>query len=126
MASYGEALKLEPYHPDALSKLAALLEELGRQEEAIRLYEEGIRHAACLEFYVNLGALRIATRPRRPGGWPIAKRRSGLPRTARRRTSTWAWPARVGKRRRRRWPASARHWSCNRATPTFSGDLPHC
>ena len=61
MASYREALRLEPYHADALIKLAVLLEELGRKAEAIRLYEEGIRHAPCLEFYVNLGALLIAT-----------------------------------------------------------------
>ena len=61
MASFAEALKLEPYHADAVIKLAVLLEKLGRQHEAIQLYEEGIRHAPCLEFYVNLGALLIAT-----------------------------------------------------------------
>ena len=49
MASFAEALKLEPYYPDALIKLAVLLEQLGRKEEAIRLYEEGIqRRPACI------------------------------------------------------------------------------
>ncbi len=43
-----------------LIKLAELLEKLGRHQEAIQLYEEGIRHAPCLHFYVNLGALLIA------------------------------------------------------------------
>ncbi len=61
MASFREALNLEPYHGDALIKLAKLLEKLGRHEEAIELYEDGIGHAPCLHFYVNLGALLIAT-----------------------------------------------------------------
>ncbi len=61
VASFEHALNVEPYHAGALIKLAELLEELGRPQEAIRLYEEGIRHAPCLEFYVNLGALLIAT-----------------------------------------------------------------
>ncbi len=61
LTSYHDALRLEPYHPDAVIKLAVLLEKLGRAEESIGLYEDGIRHTRCLEFYVNLGALRIAT-----------------------------------------------------------------
>ena len=61
IASFRQALELEPSHADALFKLAALLEKLGRQQEAIPIYEEAIRHAACLEFYVNLGALWIST-----------------------------------------------------------------
>ena len=50
----------------ALISLAAQLEAAGRSEDAIRLYEDGIRHAPCLEFYVNLSALWIsAKRPDR-------------------------------------------------------------
>jgi hypothetical protein len=62
MSSYREALSIEANHADELIKLAMRLERLGRSNEAIRLYEDGINHAPCLEFYVNLAALRISAK----------------------------------------------------------------
>jgi predicted O-linked N-acetylglucosamine transferase (SPINDLY family) len=53
-------MKLEPYDPVAVINLARLLEETGLHQDAIRLYEERIRHAPLLEFYVNLGALYVS------------------------------------------------------------------
>ena len=50
------------YRADALVNRAVLLEQNGRRDEAIRLYEDGIRRAPCLEFYVNLSALWISAR----------------------------------------------------------------
>ncbi len=48
--------------PDALVTTARFLEQLGRADEAIRLYHDAIEHAPCLEFYVNLGALQISAK----------------------------------------------------------------
>lgn len=85
---YHQVLSHEPYRADALINLATLLDQNGRRHEAIRLYEEGIRRAPCLEFYVNLGIYGfpkgglISPRPR-------CKRRSSLTRTASPRTSIW-------------------------------------
>jgi protein O-GlcNAc transferase len=52
----------KPGDADALITKARLLEQQGRADEAIRLYEDGIRQAPCLAFYVNLGALWISAK----------------------------------------------------------------
>ncbi len=54
------ACRSESFCPYALINLAVRLEQQGRLAEAIRLYEDGIRHAQCLEFYVNLATLWIS------------------------------------------------------------------
>ena len=59
-AIYREVLGREPYRQDARISLAVLLEQRGRRDEAIRLYEDAIRRVPCLAFYVNLGALWIS------------------------------------------------------------------
>ncbi len=61
-ALFHEVLDFGPFRADFLINLSVLLEQNGRRHEAIRLYEEGIRRAPCLEFYVNLGALWISER----------------------------------------------------------------
>ena len=59
MASFCKALELDIAHADTRIKLATMLEKLGRNREAVQVYEEGIRIAPCLEFHVNLGSLLI-------------------------------------------------------------------
>jgi protein O-GlcNAc transferase len=54
-----EAREINPNYLDAVINLAQLLEETGRPNDAIRLYEEGIRNVPRLEFYLNLGALYL-------------------------------------------------------------------
>ena len=63
----------EVYRADAIVNLAVLMEQNGRRDEAIRLYEDGIRHAPCLEFYVNLGALWISAKQPQRAIAPLQK-----------------------------------------------------
>ena len=57
---YRELLECQPDCAASRVNLAVEFEQLGHREDAIRLYEDGIRHVPCLEFYVNLGALWIS------------------------------------------------------------------
>ena len=68
-----EALELEPYHADALIKLAVLLEELGRQAGSDPAVRGGHPPCALPGVLREPGGAAHRHRPRRLGGWRVAR-----------------------------------------------------
>jgi hypothetical protein len=75
MACYEKALAASPDHPETLNNLGYLLEQQGRREEAVRLYERALRVNPRFPLaQYNLGAARLASRDFAQG-WKLAESR---------------------------------------------------
>jgi glycosyltransferase involved in cell wall biosynthesis len=59
-ACFRRALQCQPWHRDAVTRLASLLQRQGRPEEAGSLLQSAIAAAPCAEFHLALGNLRAA------------------------------------------------------------------